>query len=224
MQTNAVTNMSNGAAAAFGNSLNVQNMGKAEFLNLLVAQLQNQDPFQPMEGNDFAAQLAQFSSLEELTSINASLKDGTNMDLMLTQAVNNTLAANFIGKEVTSLGDTISLVSGDHPSMNFLLNDFADKVTVKIYDEAGNVVRTIEASGLAAGKQSLEWDGLGNDGQELPGGNYRFSVEAENVKGEQVQAQTLTKGIVSSVRYVDGRAVLIVNGKEINLSDVLEIG
>ena len=146
------------------------------------------------------------------------------MDLMLTQAVNNTLAANFIGKEVTSLGDTISLVSGDHPSMNFLLNDFADKVTVKIYDEAGNVVRTIEASGLAAGKRSLEWDGLGNDGQELPGGNYRFSVEAENVKGDQVQAQTLTKGIVSSVRYVDGRAVLIVNGKEINLSDVLEIG
>jgi len=224
METNVITSNSYNNAASLGSNLNTQDMGKTEFLNLLVAQLQNQDPFQPMDGNDFAAQLAQFSSLEQLTDINTNLQNGTNIDLMLTQAVNNTLAANFIGKEITSLGDTVSLTSGEQTSMNFLLNDYAEKVTVTIYDEAGNVVRTMEARGISSGKQSLEWDGLDDNGQELPEGNYRFSVEAENANGDQVSVQTLIKGTASSVRYVDGRAVLIVNGKEISLSDVLEIG
>lgn len=204
--------------------LSNKSLGKDEFLQLLVAQLKNQDPFNPMEGTDFAAQLAQFSSVEQLTSIDSNLKDGLSTDMMLTQAVNNTMAANFIGKEVTSLGNTVTLVSGDHPSLNFLVSDYADKATVKIADETGKVVRTIKMSGLSSGRQSAEWDGLDDNGNPLPGGNYTFSVEAENGKGETVNVQELTKGIVSTIRYVDGHATLLVNGKEISLADVLEIG
>ncbi len=222
METGAV-NYSAQSSTVSG-TFNTQSMGKDEFLKLLIAQLKYQDPLAPQEGTEFASQLAQFTSLEQLTNIDTNLKNGLDMNYMLTQAVNNTMAANFVGKEITSLGDTISLVSGDRPSVNFLLNDYADSVSVKIYDEAGNLVRTIKTSGMGAGRQSVEWDGMNEDGEPLPGGNYTFKVEATNAKGETVQAQTLTKGIVSSVRYVEGRAVLIVNGREINMADVLEIG
>ncbi len=198
-------------------------MGKAEFLQLLVAQLQNQDPLSPMQQEDFAAQLAQFSSLEQLTDINTNLKSGMDLDAMLSSSLNNSMAAGFIGKEVSSIGDTVALVSGETPSVNFILQDNAAEVTVKIYDESGNLVRTIEHGGMTSGAQSVTWDGLDQDGVPLKGGNYRFEVSAKN-GDDDVQVQELTKGIVSSVRYAEGKAVLIVNGREISLGDVLEIG
>ncbi len=201
-----------------------QDMGKAEFLSLLVAQLQNQDPLSPMESQDFAAQLAQFSSLEQLSDINTSLKNSSDMDMMLTSSINNTMAANFVGKEVSSYGDNLSLVSGGTTPVDFILQDFSDEVTVKIYDPAGNLVRTMEAHGLEGGKQSLTWDGKNNQGEVMPGGNYRVEIEAKNSDGDSVGSVSVSKGIVSSVRYANGTAVLIVNGKEVSLADVLEIG
>jgi len=221
---NATQLNSNAATASNITPNNAQSMGKEEFLKLLVAQLQNQNPLSPLEGQEFAAQLAQFSSVEQLTSINDNIQNGTDADLTLTQAVNNTLSANFIGREITSLGNTVTLVSGETPSVNFVLNDYADKVTVKIYDEADNLVGTIESTGMDAGINSLVWDGKDAQGNPLPGGNYHFKVEATDADDNPVKVNELTKGIVSSVRYMDGRAVLIVNGKEISLSDVLEIG
>ena len=201
-----------------------QAMGKDEFLKLLIAQLKNQNPLSPAEGQEFASQLAQFSSVEQLTGINSSIQGSTEADLILTQAVNNTLATNFIGKEVTSLGNTVSLVSGDSPSISFSLSDYAADVTVKIYDEAGNLVRTLNAAGLDAGMQSLPWDGKDEDGNLLPGGNYRFEAEATGADDESLTVTELTKGIVSTIRYDNGQAVLIVNGKHVALADVLEIG
>ena len=95
---------------------------------------------------------------------------------------------------------------------------------MRIYDETGNLVRTLEAGGLDAGIQSLQWDGKDADGNALSGGNYRFEVEAKGADDADVQATELTKGIVSTVRYAEGQAVLIVNGEQVALADVLEIG
>ena len=72
--------------------------------------------------------------------------------------------------------------------------------------------------------QSMKWDGLGEDGTELAGGNYTFEIEALSEDNDQIGVTELTKGIVSAVRYTDGMAVLIVNGNEVALADVLEIG
>ena len=199
-------------------------MGKAEFLSLLVTQLQNQDPLSPMDSQDFSAQLAQFSSLEQLTDINATLKSSAEMDMMLTTSINNTMAAGFVGKEVSSYGDNLSLISEGSTPVDFILQDFSDEVTVNIYDAAGNLVRTIENHGMDGGQQSLVWDGKDDAGNNLPGGNYRFDVDAKDSNGDSVGSVTVSKGIVSSVRYANGTAVLIVNGKEVSLADVLEIG
>ncbi len=199
-------------------------MGKAEFLSLLVAQLQNQDPLSPMDSQDFSAQLAQFSSLEQLTDINATLKNSADMDMLLTSSINNTMAAGFVGKEVSSYGDNLSLISDGSVSMDFILQDFSEDVTVNIYDAAGNLVKTMETHGMDSGQQSIVWDGKDQEGNPLPGGNYRFEVDAKDSNGESVGSVTVSKGIVSSVRYSNGTAVLIVNGKEVSLADVLEIG
>ena len=206
------------------NAVSNPEMGKAEFLSLLVAQLQNQDPLSPMDSQDFAAQLAQFSSLEQLSDINASLKSSSDMDMMLTSSINNTMAAGFIGKEVSSYGDNLALITDGSAPVNFILQDYSDEVNVKIYDAAGNLVRTMQAHGLEGGNQSLSWDGKNDAGSAVPGGNYRFEIEAKDSNGNSVGSVSVSKGIVSSVRYANGTAVLIVNGKEVSLADVLEIG
>lgn len=211
-------------SAQSGLGTQTQAMGKAEFMELLVTQLKNQDPLSPMDSQDFAAQLAQFSSLEQLTTINSTLSTGTEADMMLTNSITNTMATNFIGKEVSSYGNSVSLLSGGSSELNFQLKDYADTVNVKVYDAAGNLVRTIETHGMEAGANTITWDGKNDQGENLPGGNYSFEVEATDNEGQEVSAVTVSRGLVSSVRYENGMAILVVNGEDINLADVIEIG
>ena len=90
-------------------SANVKNgtLGKDDFLKLMIAQLKNQDPLNPMNGTEYAAQLAQFTSLEQLTNLNANVSKSIDTNYVLTQSINNTLAATLIGKEVKINGNTI---------------------------------------------------------------------------------------------------------------------
>ncbi len=207
------------ATATTGN----QALGKDEFLKLLVAQLRYQDPLSPLEGQEFASQLAQFTSVEELTNIGETLEISSQMDLLLTNAVNNTMSANFIGKQVFTLGNNIKLDGQDTTRLYFALDRYADKVDISVLDAAGNEVRTLQARALPEGRNYLEWDGEDSAGKELPEGNYTFKVKAEAGDGIPVESYTLITGLVSSIRYLNGVATLIVNGGEIPLSEVLEI-
>ena len=81
-------------------------LGKDDFLKLMIEQMKNQDPLSPMEGTEFTAQLAQFSSLEQLSNMSDSLEQSINANYQLTQAVNNTMTAALIGKEVKLEGTT----------------------------------------------------------------------------------------------------------------------
>ncbi len=221
-----VNNLTNNAmlSGAMGGTASTSNMGKQEFLQLLVAQLKNQDPLSPMEGQEFAAQLAQFSSLEQLSNIDNTLQYSVDMNMLLTQTVNNTLAANFIGREITAIGNTIPLKSDEESNIHFHLPGYAEKLMLTIYDEAGNLVRSIETTGLASGEQMLTWDGKSSDGRGLPEGNYTFKVKAVDTNGDQMNAIPISKGLVSGIRFVDGNPILIVNGREVSMADVLEIG
>ncbi len=218
--TNAINQPTPQQNTAIGNA----DMGKYDFLQLLVTQLKNQDPLSPMQSQEFAAQLAQFSSLERLMSIDDNLKQGIDSDMLLAQTINNTLATTFIGKEVLSQGDNIALLSGQTAPLSFELADNAQKVTVKIYDENDNLVRTIEISELDRGRHTIEWDGNNENGNALAGGNYRFEVEALDGDENPVTVQTYSRGIVSAVKYENGQPVLIVNGKEVYFGDIVQIG
>jgi flagellar basal-body rod modification protein FlgD len=222
--TNPLTSLLGANASYTPAATTKTELGKDDFMQLLVTQLRNQDPLSPMENQEFAAQLAQFGSLEQLSSIDTKIGEGVNVDLILTQAINNSMAATLIGKEITAIGDTIYLEQDGSAEIGFKLNSFASDVKVNIKDAAGNVVRTLEASGMGSGKQTLEWDGKNGDGETLPSGTYSYEVTATDSDGNSIGVLPLMMGYVSSVRYTDGGAVLIVNGNEITFADVLEIG
>jgi len=205
-------------------AMNQTKVEKDDFLKLLITQLSHQDPMSPMESEDFATQLAQFSSLEQLRNIDANIEHGVEMDLILTQAINNTLAATIIGKDAKAVGNEVVFNADESADVTFRLDGFADDVEVAITDSAGNVVRTLKARSLGTGEHSLNWDGKNEDGRTIPEGQYNFSVEATTAGGNPVSAIPLITGTVSGVRYENGMAVLMIEGKEVSFSSVLEIG
>ena len=125
-------------------------LGKNDFLNLLVTQLQHQDPLNPAESTEFTAQLAQFSSLEQLSNINDNLK---NMELFQT-SVTNSQAVSYIGKEITARGNTVQLESGQPVECHFELADHVALVMISVYDAGGGFVKSFETGPLNSGRQS----------------------------------------------------------------------
>ncbi|NOZ74607.1 MAG: hypothetical protein GXO90_04425 [FCB group bacterium] len=210
---------------AFSQALDQTGLGKDDFFRLLIEQMKNQDPLEPMKNQDFTAQLAQFSSLEKLESIDSNIEQGTQINLILTQAINNSAAATIIGKEVKAWGDVIQVKDGitDY-DLNFNLQSDAAKVKVEILDDDGNVVKTIEARELGNGDQTLQWDGTDADGNPLDAGSYTLKVQAWDGNDKEITAREYTVGIIEGIRYQDGSAVLIVDGEEIQFSNVIEIG
>ncbi|MFZ7125681.1 MAG: flagellar hook assembly protein FlgD [Desulfobacterales bacterium] len=211
----------NGQDATLGmNRLTGQNsMGKDEFLTLLVAQLQHQDPLKPMDSTDFTAQLAQFSSLEQLSNMNGKLDT-----LTLSQvAFNNTQAVSYIGREILAEGSLLRFDGTNPAGCVFELAEAAQGVFVNVYDQTGRFIRTFEAGALESGTQNASWDGRDQDGNLMPTGDYFFEVSAVDAENAAVQATALTRGTVTGVTYRNGRAYLAAAGREISIDEVRRV-
>jgi len=199
-------------------------VARDDFLKLLIAQMSNQDPLAPVDNQEFASQLAQFSSLEQLQSIDENIRYGTNMDLVLTQTINNTLASTIIGKEAKAMGNTIVFDSTGTGNYSFQLESAAKDVEVTITDSSGTVVRVLNVGALGEGDHALTWDGKNTNGRSLPEGTYRFEVKATDTEGEEIEVTPLMVGVVTGVRYENGNAVLLINDQSVSFASVLEIG
>ena len=210
---------SQNSLSGFGKST----MEKEEFLKLLVEQLKHQDPMSPMNSQDFASQLAQFSSLEQLTNMSGMMEENMQVDLMLTQAINNTMAASFIGKSVSASGDTAILTKDNTVDIEFQLNGQAQKVHINILDSGGNIINNMKIGALPKGKHNIEWNGKNTSGDSAPEGEYRVQVIATDAEGNPVGSLTMVKGIITGIKYTDGTAVFVVNDEEIPFNQVLEI-
>jgi flagellar basal-body rod modification protein FlgD len=200
-------------------SSNDSDLGKDDFLNLLVAQLQNQDPLEPMDSTAFTSQLAEFSSLEQLANVNENLE----YLQMYQSSINNAQAVSFIGKNIDALGDSIQLEGGETEEIHFELSENSSSVVVNIYDEAGSLVKYIENGPLGEGKQSVEWDGFDNGGNTLPGGIYKFEVMAVDATGDKVQTATYIRDRVTGVTFKNGVTYLMAGGMQIPIGDVIEV-
>lgn len=200
-----------------------QSLGKDDFLKLLVMQLRFQDPMNPMNGTEFASQLAQFSSVEQLSNINTNLSDSLKANALLSQSINNALSATMIGNEVRATSDTFQYDGTTDATLGYTLESAADTITVKIYNEAGTLVRTITQAPTEKGDNVLEWDGKDKNGVKLDAGKYTFEVQAKNSKGESIDTSTYISGIVSSVRFKSDGGYFIIDGIEIPLANILEI-
>ncbi len=195
-------------------------MGKTDFLKLLVAQLQHQDPLQPMNNTEFVAQLAQFSSLEQQIE--------ANQNLALLQvgqaAMTNSQVASLIGKEVEAKGGAVQLAKkGSTASLNFTLPGAAMEVTIQIKDGKGNLIRTLKVPNMNAGLNSITWDGKDSMGNPMTAGTYSLSYSAKDAAGKSLAVSSKFSGMVTGVTYENGIPVLEIGTAKVKVGDVIAV-
>lgn len=169
------------------------------FLKLLVTQMQNQDPLNPMDNAEITSQLAQISTVSGIDKLNHTLEQL----LANSEAKRSLQAAAMIGRSVLIPGTSMEL--SNHAGIGgFELTEPVDRLVITIKDSSGIAVRNIELGPQAAGVSTFTWDGVANSGAEAVNGRYSFAVKA--TRGDQaVLASTLAFGTVSSaVPGVDG--------------------
>ena len=188
------------------------------FMTLLVTQMQNQDPLNPMDNAQVTSQMAQLSTVTGINQLNASVNALTSSF----QTSQNLQAANMIGHTVLAPGNGINL-SGGKAIYGVSLPMNADTVTVQVTNSSGQVVRTINAGALSQGNNNLSWDGKTDSGATAPDGSYTFSVTASSA-GTNVATTSLEFGSVSSVSATSSGVKLnLANLGQVNMSDVIQI-
>lgn len=194
-------------------------LGKNDFLKLLVAQLEHQDPLAPQEGQEFAAQLAQFSSLEQLTNINDNLKASQAFDL----ALSNSSMVNLIGKTVDAPGNSFQLGEGETETLSFLVGEEAADVTVNVFDATGANVTSLNIGASSAGIKEFVWNGKDPSGAQLPAGTYTFGITAQDSAGNFIETKTFAAGQVTDIIFEESEAFAIVNGQKINVNEISKV-
>ena len=197
---------------------NAQEVDRDAFIKMFLAQMQNQDPLNPMDGQEFAAQLAQFSSLEQLYNVNESLEglaalqeDQSRFDVL-----------GLIGKDILAEGDQISLGPEGAAGGGFELAANS-ACSVVITDRTGTAVRHLSLGCLEAGQHEFAWDGENDSGTALPEGAYTFSVTAVTASGETATATPRIVGQVDRVNLEGGASTLYVGEVPVELSAILDI-
>lgn len=192
-------------------------MGRDDFLKLFVAQLENQNPLDPLDNSAFTAQLAQFSSLEQLLDINKNLENSQSMQ----STINSSQSVAYLDKEIMAMGDAAILVDGN-AEINYSLSDDATEVIIGFYDYQDNLVKSVSLGAQAEGDQQFIWDGKDSNGLPLTDGKYTFAVAASGDTGDVGTTGYIT-GRVDSISYDNGVPLFSVNGIEIKQEDIQSI-
>lgn len=169
------------------------------FYKLLVTQLTNQDPMNPLSNQDLSAQLAQFSTASGVQSMQQSMAALT-AQLAQTQGLQ---AANLVGQTVVFDHNSISLPASGGAAGGFTLASAAQNVQVQVVNSAGQTVDTLQLGALPTGVQTFNWDGSTSGGRKAPAGAYTFNVSATDGSGQPVAAVPFGTGKVQSV-YLSG--------------------
>ena len=197
-------------------------LGKDAFLTLLLTQLQNQDPFNPMEDTEMTAQLAQYSQLEQLANLNTNV---TSMAGYI-QAQNQFQTLTLIGKDVLAQSNLLSVTDGKVDTTATLEVDASCKIQLYVVDSSGNQVRSYDWGLTQAGTYEFVWDGKNNSGAKVPDGVYEFQVTAANTAGEVMTSgiTPVINGRVSSVSFDEsGQPIIHLGYAQMSLSQVMEI-
>ena len=198
----------------------VSALGSDVFLRLLVTQLQSQDPTNPTQNEDFVAQLAQFTTLEQTTNTNELLEQLIGQDTQRTQFD----LINLVGRTVVSEGDTVSLGNADQPTLAYALSGTASRVRIEVLGENGKILRTIPSGAPGtAGAHQVQWDGNDQDGDRLPEGVYQFRVRAEDTNQKPVPNFTFAREQVTNILLGAEKPVVVQSGKTLNSQDIISI-
>lgn len=195
-------------------------LGKDAFMRLMLEQMKNQDPTDPVKHHEMAAQLAQFSSLEQLVNVNQNLE---GMKQSQSPAA-NFQSLSFIGKTVSGDASRIIRADGDKQhEIKFGLGADAKEATIEISDFNGNIVKKIELPAPKKGENEVTWDGIAENGQATKSGEYRVKIEAKTEAGKKLAVETKFEGKVSGVNLTAEGPVLLVGNKSVRLSEVKKI-
>ena len=210
----SVTGSTAGTAAGKTNELD-----KDAFLSLLITQLQNQDPMNPTDSTEFTAQLAQFSSLEQLGNVNK------NLELLqdVQEVMNNSQAVSLIGKQIIAHGNSLQRTDGQPVDCDFSLDQDAAVAVVTIYDSTGDFVKSVEEKNLAQGAHTLVWDGTDKNGNPVADGSYTFEILAADGDGRDIGATTFFSGIVERVTFENDKTWLTCGSEKIAMNDLHEV-
>jgi flagellar basal-body rod modification protein FlgD len=193
-------------------------MGKDEFLKLFVTQLRHQDPLNPMNPDQLASQLAQFSSVEQLMNIGAQLEAMAATDAQIAAMLGAGNAIGTLGRTVVALGDELALPDASEVRAN--VGSAGGTATLKIYDAGGRLVGERPLGSVRGGTQSFE---LGSAASGLPPGKYSYAIEVVDAAGNPVPVQPYVVGRVESIRHSPQGPLLIAGGIEIPLVHVVEV-
>ena len=196
-------------------------LGQDDFLKLMITQFQNQDPFKPMENGEFLGQLAQFSTVNGIESLNSGFSSlaGSLQDEQALQA------ANLVGRSVMAVTDIGFLCDTGLVNGAVEIDGAVSNVQVEIKNASGEVVQRLNLGEQAGGLARFTWDGMNAEGERAPSDHYQ--VTARVVRGNNVEsAPTLIQADVESVtlgRYGSGMTLNLFGGDALSLGQVYQI-
>ncbi len=189
------------------------------FLQLLTTQLQNQDPLDPLDTNQFTQQLVEFASVEQQVNMNTNLQTL----ISLQQTTEATSALQFLGSTVTATGNTATLSNATGSPATWSLNAAAPATAnITITNSSGQTAFTGTTT-LNAGTQTFSWSGQGNSSVIWPDGNYTMTISATGANGQPVTVSTQVQGVVTGVNLSQNPPLLTVGGQNIALSQIQSI-
>jgi flagellar basal-body rod modification protein FlgD len=187
------------------------------FLQLLTTQLQNQNPLDPLDTNQFTQQLVEFAGVEQQLNANDQLKTLVSLQ----QTAQSTQALQFVGKTAVVNGNTNSLTNS---SATWDLNVPSNSnVAISIANSAGQTVFTGTYSANAGNNQPFTWNGKGNDGTQWPDGQYTMTATAADADGNSVGVTTQVQGVVSSVDLTQSPPLLTIAGQTYTVNQIQRI-
>jgi flagellar basal-body rod modification protein FlgD len=195
-------------------------LDKDAFFKLMMAQMRAQDPMNPQKSHEMAAQLAQFTQLEQMANMNSTLEQ-IQRSLAPTESFD---ALQFIGKTVSGDSARLERLKGDtHHAVSYALPSKAAQVNIQIRDSQGNVVRNQQLRNVSEGSQVWTWNGKTDQDTVAPAGSYRFTIEAVAENGRRMNVKTDFSGKVTGVNFSAEGPVLIVGNQTVKLKDVQKI-
>lgn len=193
-------------------------LGQTQFLELMLAQLRNQDPLDPADNEAFVAQLAQFSTLEGITNLNDSVASmNTSLRSQLTLQ-----SASLVGRSVLVPTNT-TLMEGNGLTGNIELSQSTSNLSVEIAGQSGESIRRLELGAQSAGSLRFLWDGTDDTGAAMPPGIYQ--VRATSLIGDESVEQEvrLPERVVSVTLADDGARVNLAGGTDVSVTEISEI-
>jgi len=187
------------------------------FLTLLTTQLQNQNPLDPLDTNQFTQQLVEFASVEQQLKTNDSLSTLVSLQ----QTAQSTQALSFVGKNAVVKGDTTDLVNSQ--AAWELSIPSASNLTINITNSRGQTVFTGKFAVNAGNNQPFVWNGKSNDGTQNPDGQYKLTATATDSSGKSVGVSTEVVGTVSSVDLTQSPPLLTINGQSYTVNQIQSI-